>query len=86
MGEDQAAAKKEAREKAEEKKKKATKKGKKARKNKPASQKYKFYSAAGKKIEGAKFCPRCGPGVFLGNMGNRHYCGKCGYTEFLKKD
>lgn len=86
MGEDQAAAKKEAREKAEEKKKKAVKKGKKAHKNKKTSQKYKFYSASGEKK--GKFCPRCGPGVFLGNMGNRQYCGKCGYTSFesMKKD
>ena len=30
-------------------------------------------------------CPKCGPGVFLAEHGNRNSCGKCGYTEFKKK-
>ncbi|MBN1167393.1 MAG: 30S ribosomal protein S27ae [Methanospirillaceae archaeon] len=33
-----------------------------------------------------RFCPRCGPGVFLGEHKDRVTCGKCGYTEFIKKD
>jgi small subunit ribosomal protein S27Ae len=43
------------------------------------------------KIEGGKVtlkkqsCPKCGPGIFLGQHANRKSCGKCGYTEFLKK-
>lgn len=57
--------------------------GKKKHKNKVPSKKYKFYNASGERK--GKTCPRCGVGVFLGNMGNRHYCGKCGYTEFLKE-
>ncbi|MBA3064427.1 30S ribosomal protein S27ae [Candidatus Woesearchaeota archaeon] len=32
-----------------------------------------------------KFCPKCGPGVFLAIHKNRVSCGKCGYTEFTKK-
>ena len=32
-----------------------------------------------------KTCPKCGPGVFLGEHGNRLSCGKCGYTEFKEK-
>ncbi len=32
-----------------------------------------------------KHCPKCGPGVFLAEHGNRTSCGKCGYTEFKKK-
>ncbi len=32
-----------------------------------------------------KHCPKCGPGVFLAEHGNRSSCGKCGYTEFKKK-
>jgi len=32
-----------------------------------------------------KFCPKCGPGVFLAIHKNRVSCGKCGYTEFIKK-
>ena len=31
-----------------------------------------------------KFCPKCGPGVFLARHQNRLSCGKCGYTEFVK--
>ncbi len=29
-----------------------------------------------------KSCPRCGPGIFLADHGERLACGKCGYTEF----
>ncbi|MEW6593149.1 MAG: 30S ribosomal protein S27ae [Candidatus Hadarchaeota archaeon] len=29
-------------------------------------------------------CPRCGPGVFMGEHKNRWACGKCGFTEFKK--
>ncbi|MEM2878781.1 MAG: 30S ribosomal protein S27ae [Candidatus Hadarchaeales archaeon] len=29
-------------------------------------------------------CPRCGPGIFMADHGNRWSCGKCGYTEFKK--
>ena len=32
-----------------------------------------------------KHCPKCGPGVFMGEHENRVACGKCGYTEFKKK-
>ena len=31
-----------------------------------------------------RFCPRCGPGVFLGEHKDRYSCGRCGYTEFKK--
>jgi ubiquitin-small subunit ribosomal protein S27Ae len=67
--------------------KKIIKKGKKPHKNKPTSTKYKKYSIEGGKIKRSlKFCPRCGPGVFLMNSKGRHYCGKCHYTEFLSED
>jgi small subunit ribosomal protein S27Ae len=42
------------------------------------------------KIEGntavpaRRYCPRCGPGVFMGEHKDRVACGKCGYTEFKK--
>jgi len=72
--------------KEEKKEKKHTKKGKKPHKNKLTSKKYKFYDDKGKKLDNAKFCPRCGPGVFLADMGNRFYCGKCGYAEFNKSE
>lgn len=28
-----------------------------------------------------KFCPKCGPGVFMAEHKDRYSCGKCGYTE-----
>jgi small subunit ribosomal protein S27Ae len=43
------------------------------------------------KIEGNKLvrtrkaCPKCGPGVFLGEHKDRNSCGNCGYTEFKKQ-
>tara|TARA_Y100000310_G_scaffold77162_1_gene73734 strand:- start:17089 stop:17343 length:255 start_codon:yes stop_codon:yes gene_type:complete len=67
-------------------KKKAVKKGKKAHKNKPTSKKYSKYKIEGDKIIRERFCPRCGPGVFLMNSNKRHYCGKCHYSEFESKD
>ena len=27
-------------------------------------------------------CPKCGPGVYMGEHADRVSCGKCGYTEF----
>lgn len=26
-------------------------------------------------------CPKCGPGIFLAEHGNRRSCGRCGYAE-----
>ena len=63
--------------------KKIVKKGKKPHKNKPTSKKYMKYQIEGDKVKRTlKFCPRCGPGVFLMNSKGRLYCGKCHYTEF----
>ncbi|MFG1519790.1 MAG: 30S ribosomal protein S27ae [Thermoplasmataceae archaeon] len=33
-----------------------------------------------------RFCPKCGPGVFLAEHEDRFTCGKCRYTEFKKKE
>ncbi len=66
---------------------KSVKKGKKKRKPKKSSERYKKY-----KIEGniakrtAKFCPRCGPGIFLAESKNRWFCGRCHYTEFKSRE
>lgn len=44
------------------------------------------------KIEGGKIirerkpCPRCGDGTYLAKHANREYCGRCGYTVFMKKN
>ncbi|MBS3093661.1 30S ribosomal protein S27ae [Candidatus Pacearchaeota archaeon] len=54
-------------------------------KNKPTSKKYTKYKIDGDKITRAKYCPRCGPGIFLMIDTSRNYCGRCHYTEFNKK-
>ncbi|HJJ72163.1 MAG TPA: 30S ribosomal protein S27ae [Methanocorpusculum sp.] len=36
----------------------------------------------GKATTTRRFCPQCGPGVFMGEHKDRFACGKCGYTEF----
>lgn len=65
---------------------KVKKKGKKKRKNSATSQRWKKYSIGGGKIKrNAKFCPRCGSGIFLVETKDRMYCGKCHYTEFKNK-
>ncbi|VVB75271.1 30S ribosomal protein S27ae [uncultured archaeon] len=33
----------------------------------------------------AKFCPKCGPGVFMAEHKDRAACGRCGYMESKKK-
>ena len=53
------------------------------------SEKYnksKFYDVSGEKIERkAKFCPKCGPGVFLAEHKDRETCGTCGFTEMKSR-
>jgi small subunit ribosomal protein S27Ae len=45
-----------------------------------------YYKIEEGKIERTrKSCPKCGPGVYLGEHKNRLSCGKCGYTEFAKR-
>ncbi len=58
---------------------------------KPAAQKAKkIHKASNYKVEGdkvsrsKKFCPKCGPGVFLAEHSDRGSCGKCGYTEWKR--
>ena len=46
-----------------------------------------LYGASGDSVtRNLKNCPRCGPGTFLAVHKDRDYCGKCGYTEFKKKE
>ena len=68
------------------KKKKSVKKGKKPHKNKPTSKKYTKYKIEGNKITRERFCPRCGPGIFLMKSHDGLYCGKCHYSEFNSKE
>ena len=51
---------------------------KKQKKKKKTSKKYVLYEGSKRKN---KFCPKCGPGVFLANHANRITCGTCGYME-----
>lgn len=47
---------------------------------------WKFYKVEGDKlVRLRKECPRCGRGTFLAHHKERLHCGKCGYSEFLKK-
>lgn len=69
----------------EEKKKKVEKEGKKPHVNNAPSEKWKKYKIQGDKLIREKYCPRCGPGIFLMIAKDRHYCGKCHYTEFVGK-
>jgi small subunit ribosomal protein S27Ae len=58
-------------------------KGKKKHRNSPTSKKSSKYKIENGKIVREKYCPRCGPGIFLMQADNRNYCGKCHFTEFL---
>jgi len=51
---------------------------KKKRKIKKTSKRYVLYDKTTRKN---KFCPKCGPGVFLAKHKDRAVCGKCGYME-----
>jgi len=45
-----------------------------------------LYTISGDKAQKKnKFCPKCGPGMFLGQHKDRVVCGKCAYVEFVKK-
>lgn len=60
--------------------------GKKERKPRKPSERWKKYKVSSGQVErSAKFCPRCGPGIFLAEMNNRIFCGRCHYTEFKGK-
>ena len=47
----------------------------------------KLYEVSGDSLKRkSKFCPKCGPGVFMASHNNRSSCGKCGYSEFKAKE
>lgn len=69
----------------EKPKKEKKRKGKKPRKNRTPSKKWLKYKISEGKIERGKICPKCGPGVFMGEHKNRFHCGRCNYTEFGSK-
>lgn len=48
----------------------------------PSRARYSLYKVEGESLKReSRFCPKCGPGVFMANHENRHTCGKCGYME-----
>lgn len=53
--------------------------------DKDKSKRYELYEEGEEGVERKKkSCPRCGPGIFMADHGERLACGKCGYTEFKK--
>ena len=41
-----------------------------------------LYSVKGEQLTRShKFCPKCGPGIFLAEHRDRRSCGRCGYAE-----
>ncbi len=51
----------------------------------PQVSKRSYYKVEGERVARLrKHCPKCGPGVFLAEHGDRVSCGRCGYTEFKK--
>jgi|ADurb_Met_02_Slu_FD_contig_31_1618534_length_1859_multi_10_in_0_out_0_5 small subunit ribosomal protein S27Ae len=56
-----------------------------AAKSESTSKKDKYSVEGGKLERKGRNCPKCGPGVFLGEHKDRNSCGKCGYTEFKAK-
>ncbi len=62
-------------------------KGKRQRKKHPKHPKSQLYVLKGEAIERKnRFCPKCGPGVFMAQHKGRLTCGKCGYTELLGRE
>ncbi|MDD4250701.1 MAG: 30S ribosomal protein S27ae [Candidatus ainarchaeum sp.] len=52
------------------------------KKQKPKIKKSKKYSVNAEEIKRTgKFCPKCGPGIFMAEHKDRYSCGKCSYTE-----
>ena len=62
-------------------------KGKKEKKKHPKHLKSTLYEAKGEVVERKnRFCPKCGPAIFLAKHKDRVTCGKCGYTELQGKE
>ena len=40
-----------------------------------------YYNISGELKRTRKFCPKCGPGIFMATHKDRYHCGNCGYTE-----
>ena len=61
-------------------------KGKKKHTKHAEKPRYQQYEIKGEETERKnRFCPKCGPGIFLAEHKDRLSCGKCSYTEWKKK-
>lgn len=47
---------------------------------------YKVDSKTGKITPTKRTCPRCEKGTYMAEHFDRFACGRCGYTEFKRKD
>ncbi|HKZ49923.1 MAG TPA: 30S ribosomal protein S27ae [Candidatus Nanoarchaeia archaeon] len=57
-------------------------------KHKPgkSTNKYSKYKLEGSTLKRlGRICPKCGPGVFLGEHKERRHCGRCSYAELISK-
>jgi len=60
---------------------------KKQKGGKRLQQKWRAYTISGDTLKrNLRSCPKCGEGVWLAVHKDRQSCGKCGYTEFTKKE
>ncbi len=67
--------------------KQVERKGKTQAVKKPGKKISALYDLSGTKIvRKNRFCPKCGPGMFMGKHKNRAVCGSCGYVEYNKKE
>ncbi|MBI4919624.1 30S ribosomal protein S27ae [archaeon] len=66
---------------------KEEKSGKKQRKPKRRGKLYVRYQVkGGELVRTNSSCPKCGPGNTMAKHQSRKTCGKCGYTEFSRKE
>ena len=71
---------------AKEKKVKTKEKAKRSGRKHSSLKVWSYYEVKDGKLERKRdHCPRCGPGTFLSEHKNRHYCGRCGFTQIEKK-
>lgn len=48
----------------------------------PGKSRANLYTVEGESLKReGKFCPKCGPGIFMASHKDRVTCGKCGYME-----